>query len=72
MTQFFDENGIVHPATLITAGPVVVTQVKTEEKEGYVSVQVGYGAHKESRRTKAEIGPLKWAISRISDELICA
>ena len=59
MTQFFDENGVVHPATLIIAGPVIVTQVKTKEKDGYDSVQVGYGAHKVSRRTKPEIGHTK-------------
>jgi large subunit ribosomal protein L3 len=59
MTQYFDENGVVHPATLIVAGPVVVTQVKTKEVDGYESVQVGFGAHKESRRTKPEIGHTK-------------
>ncbi len=34
MTQFFDEKGVVHPATLVMAGPCVVTQVKTDEVDG--------------------------------------
>lgn len=59
MTQFFDENGMVHPATLIKAGPCVITQVKTLEKDGYTAVQVGYGDQKESRKTKAELGHTK-------------
>lgn len=43
MTQYFDENGSVTPATLLQAGPVVVTQIRTNEKDGYTAVQVGYG-----------------------------
>ncbi len=43
MTQFFDESGRAYPATLISAGPVIVTQIKTKEKDGYESIQVGYG-----------------------------
>lgn len=59
MTQFFDENGVVHPATLVKAGPCVVTQVKTAETDGYTAIQVGYGDQKESRKTKAELGHTK-------------
>ncbi len=42
MTQVFDENGSVVPATVIEAGPCVVTQVRTEETDGYAAVQVGF------------------------------
>lgn len=59
MTQFFDENGMVHPATLVKAGPCVIAQVKTAEKDGYTAIQVGYGEQKESRKTKAELGHTK-------------
>ena len=42
MSQIFDENGHVIPVTVIEAGPCVVTQKKTSEKEGYEAVQLGY------------------------------
>lgn len=43
MSQIFDESGNRIPVTVLEAGPVVVTQVKTEEKDGYTAVQVGFG-----------------------------
>jgi len=46
MTQVFDKDGTVHAVTVIEAGPVVVTQVKSPEKDGYGAVQVGYGERK--------------------------
>lgn len=61
MTQIFDESGKVVPVTVIAAGPCVVTQKKTEEKDGYVSVQLGYEDVKESKLSKPEIGHLKKA-----------
>ena len=42
MSQIFDENGHVIPVTVIEAGPCVVTQKKTSEKEGYKAVQLGF------------------------------
>jgi large subunit ribosomal protein L3 len=42
MTQIFDENGKVVPVTVVEAGPCVVLQKKTEEKEGYNAIQVGF------------------------------
>jgi large subunit ribosomal protein L3 len=42
MTQIFDEAGKVIPVTVIEAGPCVVVQKKTEERDGYKSVQLGY------------------------------
>lgn len=55
MTQIFDENGIVTPVTVVQAGPMVVTQVKTKDTDGYNAIQVGYGELKEKHLTK----PLK-------------
>jgi large subunit ribosomal protein L3 len=43
MTQIFGENGILTPVTVLQAGPCVVTQVKTVQKDGYSAVQVGFG-----------------------------
>jgi large subunit ribosomal protein L3 len=59
MTQIFDADGRAFPATILSAGPVVVTQVKTKEKDGYVGLQVGFGEQKESRLSKAIKGHLK-------------
>ena len=59
MTQIFDKEGVVHPATIISAVPMVVTQVKTTEKDGYSAVQVGEGTRKASRISKAVKGHTK-------------
>jgi large subunit ribosomal protein L3 len=61
MTQIFDESGKIIPVTVIEAGPCVVTQKKTVAKEGYDSVQLGYGDVKESKLSKPELGHLKKA-----------
>lgn len=54
MTQIFDEEGRVHPATVLTAGPNTVTQIKTNEKDGYTAVQVAFGDRKEKHVNKAQ------------------
>ena len=41
MTQVFDDNGEVHPITVLQAGPCVVTQLKTATKDGYEAAQIG-------------------------------
>jgi len=61
MTQIFDELGKVIPVTVIEAGPCVVVQKKTIEKEGYQSVQLGFEDVKEKKLTKPEAGHLKKA-----------
>ena len=61
MTQIFDESGKAIPVTVIAAGPCVVAQKKTAEKDGYVSVQLGYEEVKESKLSKPEAGHLKKA-----------
>ncbi len=59
MTQLFDESGKVHPVTQVIASPLVVTQIKTVEKDGYSAVQVGFGTQKEQRINKAQRGHMK-------------
>lgn len=54
MTQVFDDKGVVYPATIITAGPMTVTQVKTADKDGYSAVQVGFGTKKEKNIAKPQ------------------
>ncbi len=56
MTQVFDEKGNSVPVTLVRALPNVVLTVKTQEKDGYEAVQVGFGARKESRIKKPQKG----------------
>jgi large subunit ribosomal protein L3 len=43
MTQIFDESGNIIPVTILKVGPCVITQVKTQSKNGYDSIQIGYG-----------------------------
>lgn len=51
MTQVFDTNGNMIPVTVVEAGPLFVTQIKTVETDGYNAVQVAFGDLKESRAT---------------------
>ena len=55
MTQYFAEDGKMYAATIVSAGPMVITQVKTADKDGYSATQVGYGVRKEKNIT----APLK-------------
>ncbi len=59
MMQCFDSDGTVIPTTVIQAGPLVVTQVKNPDTDGYTAVQVAYLEQKASRATKAHIGHIK-------------
>ena len=56
MTSIYDEAGKMVPVTVIEAGPCVVTQVRTIEKDGYSAIQLGFDEKKEKNATKAEIG----------------
>ncbi len=58
MTQIFTEEGIVVPVTVVEAGPIVVTQVKTVEKDGYNAIQVGFEDAKEKSLNKPQKGHL--------------
>ncbi|MDR3576391.1 MAG: 50S ribosomal protein L3 [Anaerolineaceae bacterium] len=59
MTQIFDETGVAIPVTIIEAGPCFVTQIRTVEKEGYSSVQLGFDEVKPKRLTGGQMGHLK-------------
>ena len=59
MTSIFDENGKNIPCTVLQAGPCVVTQIKTVEKDGYFAVQLGFDDKNEKHSNKAEIGHCK-------------
>ena len=61
MTQIFDEAGRVIPVTVIEAGPCTVVQKKTEEKDGYSAIQLGFESVPERKLTKPEQGHLKKA-----------
>ena len=56
MTQIFNEDGLLIPVTVLQAGPCVVTQVKTEDNDGYAAVQVGFGQIREKLVNKPEKG----------------
>ena len=56
MAQVFDERGRVTPVTVIKAEPMVVTQVKAKEGDGYSAIQFGFGTNKESRLSKPQRG----------------
>lgn len=59
MTQVFDDDGAALPVTLIEAGPCYVTQIKTEENDGYASVQLGFNEVKPKRLTRGQLGHLE-------------
>ncbi len=61
MTQIFDQQGTVVPVTVIQAGPCYVTQVRNTDRDGYVSVQLGYGESKPRKLTKGQLGHLQKA-----------
>jgi len=59
MTQIFGEDGKVQPATILSAQPVTISQIKTKEKDGYTSVQIGTGIRREKNMSKPVKGHLK-------------
>jgi large subunit ribosomal protein L3 len=59
MTQRFLEDGRVERVTVLEAGPCPVTAIRTDDVDGYVAVQLGFGAVREKALTKAELGHLK-------------
>lgn len=61
MTQIFDDQSRVIPVTVIKAGPCKVTQIKTQEKDGYSAIQLAFGAVPERKLTKPQVGHLKKA-----------
>ncbi len=61
MTSVYDANGKLHPVTVIAAGDNVLVRRLTNENDGYSAVQVGFGAQKESRLSRASLGGFKRA-----------
>ena len=59
MTQIFDEAGNIIPVTILKVGPCVVTQVKTKSKDGYDSIQIGYGNVSSKTLSQPELGHLQ-------------
>jgi len=56
MTQVFDADGVCHPATILKVSPATITQVKTQETDGYDAVQIATGSRREKLVPKAERG----------------
>lgn len=56
MTRVFDENGKQVPVTVVEAGPCPITQIKTDETDGYQALQLGFGSRKAKRAVRAEVG----------------
>ena len=61
MTSIYDANGKNIPCTVIEAGPCVVTQIRSKEKEGYDAIQLAFEDKKEKHTTKAEMGHFRKA-----------
>ncbi|MBI9040628.1 50S ribosomal protein L3 [Lutibacter sp.] len=70
MTSLFDENGKNIPCTVIEAGPCVVTQVRTEEVDGYSALQLGFDDKAEKRTSKALQGHFKKAGSSAKKKVV--
>ena len=69
MTSIFSEEGKNIPCTIIEAGPCTVTQIKTQQTDGYDAVQIAFDEQKESRLSKAILGHLKKAKANPSKKL---
>jgi large subunit ribosomal protein L3 len=70
MTSIFDEKGKNIPCTVIEAGPCIVTQVRTEEVDGYSALQLGFDDKAEKRANKAETGHFKKAATATKSKVV--
>ncbi|MCT4582532.1 MAG: 50S ribosomal protein L3 [Flavobacteriales bacterium] len=70
MTSVFSTDGKNIPCTIIEAGPCVVTQIKSQEKDGYEAVQIGYGERKEKNTSSALKGHFKKASTTPKSKLV--
>ena len=70
MTSIFNEEGKNVPCTIIQAGPCVVTQLKTQEVDGYAAVQLAYDEQKDKRMTKAMLGHFAKAKTTAKKKLV--
>ncbi|MDA0356615.1 MAG: 50S ribosomal protein L3 [Bacteroidetes bacterium] len=69
MTSIYNENGKNLPCTVIEVGPCVVTQVRTEEVDGYTALQLGFDDKTEKSALKAEVGHAKKAGTTVKSKL---
>jgi large subunit ribosomal protein L3 len=67
MTQVFDADGVCHGATILKVVPATVTQVKSQDTDGYSSVQIASGAQKEHRVGKAQKGHLGGSFKAVKE-----
>jgi large subunit ribosomal protein L3 len=70
MTSIYSAEGKATPCTVIEAGPCVVTQIKTQERDGYDAIQLGYGERKEKNTPKALQGHFKKASTSPKQKLV--
>ena len=70
MTSIFDENGKNIPCTVIEAGPCVVTQVRTNEVDGYEALQLGFDDKAEKQSVQAEVGHFKKAGTSVKKRVV--
>ena len=70
MTSIFDDSGMNVPCTVIEAGPCIVTQVRTDEIDGYNALQLGFDDKAEKNAVKAEKGHFKKAGSTVKRKVI--
>jgi large subunit ribosomal protein L3 len=68
MSEYFSPEGVVFPVTIVSAGPVTVTKVFEKSKDGYDSVQVGFGSGKEKKITKGARGAMKGSLFKVLKE----
>ena len=68
MSEYFSEDGNVVPVTIVLASPSIVTRIFEKSKDGYDSVQGGFGAQKKERVTKGEAGAMKGAFYKTLKE----
>jgi large subunit ribosomal protein L3 len=68
MAEYFSEDGKVVPVTIVSITPSTVTRIFSKEKDGYDSVQVGFGAQKKERVTKGAAGAMKGAFYKTLKE----
>src|SRR3989338_8189337 len=68
MPEYFSPEGRVFPVTILSAGPVTVTKIFSKDKDGYDSVQVGFGMQKKERVTKGRAGAMKGAFYKVLKE----
>ena len=68
MAEYFSEDGTVFPVTIVSAGPITVTRIFEKAKDGYNSVQVGFGTQKKERVSKGSAGAMNGAFYKTLKE----